>query len=233
MTSGGFRRIIDGKRRKKKAAINGLPAVLSVKTGAARAAAPAPWVWVKDMRVITGSARGARLETLDGTETRPTADRVKEAVFSSLQFELEGRRVLDLFAGSGQLGIEALSRGASLAVFIDQSAEAVRVVRANLAHTRLAERARVLENEAAAYLSHCRDTYDIIFLDPPYGKGLIEALLPHAARCLTPNGVVVAEAARIDPMPQEADSLVLAQRKIYGKTAVGYYRSRGVETACL
>lgn len=185
------------------------------------------------MRVITGSARGARLETLEGLETRPTAERVKEALFSSIQFELEGRRVLDLFAGSGQLGIEALSRGAALAVFVDQSAEAVRIVKQNLMHTRLYERARVLEGEAAAFLARAKDQYDVIFLDPPYGKGILEALLPEAARHLSPNGVLVAEGARTDPMPQQAGVFALAQRKTYGKTAIGLYRSEDVDASCL
>lgn len=181
------------------------------------------------MRVITGSARGARLETLEGLETRPTAERVKEALFSSIQFELEGRRVLDLFAGSGQLGIEALSRGASLGVFIDQSADAIRIIKSNLMHTRLFEKARVLETEAESFLSRTREQYDVIFLDPPYHKGLLEKLLPHAVAHLSPHGVLVTEGAKDDLMPETAGDFRLFQKKLYGKTAIGFYRGKDVD----
>ncbi len=176
------------------------------------------------MRVITGSARGARLKTLPGLATRPTAERVKEALFSSIQFELEGRRVLDLFAGSGQLGIEALSRGAALAVFVDHSADAVQIIRENLAHTHLAERSRVLEGEADAFLARSKDCFDVILLDPPYRQGFLEKLLPLAAAKLSDGGVLVAESAREDPMPEKAGKLGLVQKKRYGKTTIGFYR---------
>ena len=107
------------------------------------------------MRVITGSARGVRLKTPDGMQTRPTADRVKEAIFSIIQFEIEGRRVLDLFAGTGQLGIEALSRGAEHAVFVDARREAVALVRENLKRTRLSDRAETVQGDYLDYLSRC------------------------------------------------------------------------------
>ena len=108
------------------------------------------------MRVITGSARGVRLKTPDGMQTRPTADRVKEAVFSIIQFEIEGRKVLDLFAGTGQLGIEALSRDAEHAVFVDARREAVALVRENLKRTRLSDRAETVQGDYLDYLSRCR-----------------------------------------------------------------------------
>ncbi|ADU27579.1 16S rRNA (guanine(966)-N(2))-methyltransferase RsmD [Ethanoligenens harbinense] len=184
------------------------------------------------MRVITGSARGARLETLSGLETRPTAERVKEALFSSIQFELEGRRVLDLFAGSGQLGIESLSRGAALAVFVDQSADAVKIIKANLTHTRLFEKARVLETEAELFLARAPETYDVIFLDPPYHHGFLEKLLPHAAAHLSAHGVLVAEGAKDDSMPEAVGDLRLVQKKSYGKTAIGFYRGKDVDVSC-
>ena len=121
------------------------------------------------MRVITGLARGRRLETLPGEETRPTAERVKEALFSILQFEIEGRRVLDLFAGSGQLGIEALSRGAADCLFVDSARDSVRLVQENLRRCGLA--ARVLQCDALGILKS-GEKFDLIFLDPPYGSGL-------------------------------------------------------------
>ncbi len=123
------------------------------------------------MRIITGSARGVRLETLLGEDvTRPTAERVKEAIFSAIQFETEGRRVLDLFAGSGQMGLEALSRGAAACMFIDASEAAMAVVKRNAKKTRLDDRCRYLISDYRNYLRKARgrEPFDLVFLDPPY-----------------------------------------------------------------
>ena len=134
------------------------------------------------MRVITGSARGRKLKELTGMDTRPTTDRVKEAIFSIIQFDLEGRRVLDLFAGTGQLGIEALSRGAASAVFVEHRREAANLIRDNLALTGLAGSARVVDGDAFAFLSSARETFDIILLDPPFAAGLWENALDAISR---------------------------------------------------
>lgn len=124
----------------------------------------------KAMRIITGTARGTRLVTLEGENTRPTGERVKEAVFSMIQFDIEGRRVLDLFGGSGQLGLEALSRGAGSAVIIDSSPEAVEIIKTNAKATRLFDRCRIsiMEYEPFLHRAAGRENFDIIFLDPPY-----------------------------------------------------------------
>ena len=129
------------------------------------------------MRVITGSARGRKLLTLEGEDVRPTTDRVKEAVFSVIQFETEGRRFLDFFAGSGQMGIEALSRGAKEAVFVDSAKKSVEIIRKNLASTKLAENANVVQTDWKSYLSVSGTQFDIAFLDPPYGKGILQRAL--------------------------------------------------------
>ena len=126
------------------------------------------------MRVITGSARGMALKAPKGMDTRPTMDQVKEGIFSAIQFEVEGRRVLDLFAGSGQMGIEALSRGAKSAVFVDMREDACKVVRENLAKTRLEQNARVVRADYLSYLVSARETFDLIFLDPPYAEVFLE-----------------------------------------------------------
>ena len=127
------------------------------------------------MRVIAGEARGRRLEALPGTDvTRPPLSQVKEAMFSIVQFDLPGARVLDLYAGSGQLGIEALSRGANSAVFVDAREDACKLIRENLKRTRLQEDARVVRGDYLDYLSRCREQYDIIFLDPPYAEVFLE-----------------------------------------------------------
>ena len=125
------------------------------------------------MRVITGTARGRVLRTLEGEDVRPTTDRVKEAVFSIIQFEIEGRRVLDLFAGSGQLGIEALSRGAASATFVDMSKDSLSTVKYNLEHTKLGDNAKVVQTDALSFLKLTKDKFDIVFLDPPYASSLV------------------------------------------------------------
>ena len=127
------------------------------------------------MKIITGKAKGMNLETLEGEATRPTSQRVKEAVFSMIQFELEGRKVLDLFAGSGQLGLEALSRGAASCTFIDEAREAVDIIIKNAKNAKLFDRARVSAIDYAAFLRGAagNEKYDIIFLDPPYASSYV------------------------------------------------------------
>ena len=148
------------------------------------------------MHIITGSARGVRLETLKGEQTRPTSERAKEAIFSMLQFGLEGRRVLDLFSGSGQMGLEALSRGAAAAVLVDKGKDAVGVITRNAGKTKLADRARIVTSDALSYLSRCTDgPFHLVFLDPPYAAGLLPCVLRTLLekRLLTPGATVVAE----------------------------------------
>ena len=132
------------------------------------------------MRVITGTARGMRLKELPGLETRPTTDKVKESVFNIVQFDVEGRRGLDLFGGTGQMGIEALSRGAASCTFVDVRKEAAAVIRANLAHTKLEEQGKVVQGDYLAFLTGCREKFDLVFLDPPYGAGMLEKALEAA-----------------------------------------------------
>jgi 16S rRNA (guanine966-N2)-methyltransferase len=181
------------------------------------------------MRVITGNAKGAKLTTLEGMDLRPTTERVKEAVFSTIQFEIEGRRVLDLFAGSGQLGIEALSRGAQSAVFVDANKQAVAVIKENLTHVKLPEQATVISGDSIAYLGHANAVFDIVFIDPPYSKSLASAALPLAAALMSPQGVLICETARNDPMPQSAGAFELIQKRNYGKTAISIYRAKNIE----
>ena len=129
------------------------------------------------MRIITGTARGRRLMTLQGDAVRPTPERVKEALFSMLQFQLEGRRVLDLFAGSGQIGLEAPSRGAREVVFVDASRESVSVVEKNIQSTGLSRGAKVVPMDSLLFLQRKNEPFDIAFLDPPYHTGLLQQAL--------------------------------------------------------
>lgn len=176
------------------------------------------------MRVITGSARGRRLFTLEGNDVRPTTDRVKEALFSIVQFELEGRRVLDLFAGSGQLGIEALSRGAAEAVFVDASKKSVEVVKKNLEVTSLSKSAVVLCGDSLAFLKTRREKFDIAFLDPPYSTGLLQKALELVPAVMNEGGVIVCEAPPNEPMPEAAGPFRLVKKYKYGKVSLFSYR---------
>ena len=134
------------------------------------------------MRVITGKAKGVRLEVPAGERTRPTSERSKEAMFSMIQFEIAGRRVLDLFAGSGQLGIEAVSRGAVRAVFVDSSREAVEVIRKNLNKAKTEPFCEVIFVDWASYLHRCKERFDLVFLDPPYALGAVPKALAELTR---------------------------------------------------
>lgn len=149
------------------------------------------------MRVITGSARGTKLDALEGEITRPTTDKVKEAVFSMIQFDIEGRAVLDLFAGSGQLALEALSRGAARATLIDQSRDAVAIITANAKKTHLYEKCRISAADYTSFIRGAagRDKYDIVFLDPPYNTGLLASSLKaiSTADILSVGAVIVCE----------------------------------------
>lgn len=177
------------------------------------------------MRVITGSARGAKLRTLDGLATRPTSDRVKEAIFNIIQFDIEGRRVLDLFGGSGQLAIEALSRGAAYAVLVDQNPQAVSVIKENLKKTKLDQKASVFQSDYLRFLSTTRDRFDIIFLDPPYAENFIENALRKISEIdiLTEGGIIVCERSRERSLPATVGDLICSKDYCYGKTAVNLY----------
>lgn len=173
------------------------------------------------MRVIAGSARGIPLKAPVGMDTRPTVDKVKEAVFGSLQFSLPGSRVLDLFAGSGALGIEALSRGAAAAVLVEKQAAAMAVIRQNLRAARCEAGATLLQMDYLAALSRLREPFSFIFLDPPYAAGFyypaIRAI--RERELLAPGGRIVAEHDGSLEIPEGFSE---ARRKKYGKTYISY-----------
>ena len=183
------------------------------------------------MRVITGSARGMALKAPKGMDTRPTMDQVKEGIFSAIQFEVEGRRVLDLFAGSGQMGIEALSRGAKSAVFVDMREDACKVVRENLAKTRLEQNARVVRADYLSYLSSARETFDLIFLDPPYAEVCLDNSLKRISEIdiLSDSGIIITERPFGKELPAGVPGLVRYRDYRYGKAAVTIYRRQPQE----
>ena len=170
------------------------------------------------MRIITGSARGAKLETPEGNATRPTAERVKEAIFSMIQFDIEGREALDLFAGSGQLGLEALSRGAARATFTDTSREVTELIKRNAQHTHLFDRCRISCTDWKAFVksSAGREKFGVIFIDPPYGENIAYEVLS----TVTKAGIVADHAMLIvesgNPEPVVCAGLSLVRHARYG-----------------
>ena len=178
------------------------------------------------MRVITGTARGIQLKTPEGMVTRPTADRVKEAMFSIIHFEVPGAAVLDLFGGTGQLGIEALSRGAKSAVFVDAGEPACRLIRENLKRTRLDGQGRVVRSDYLDYLSRCREKFDIILLDPPYAEVFLENALKRITEIdiLREGGIIVAERPLGKDLPWDFPGYERSKDYKYGKTLLTIYR---------
>lgn len=178
------------------------------------------------MRVITGKARGVQLKTPDGLLTRPTADKVKEALFSIINFDIPGANVLDLFGGTGQLGIEALSRGAKSATFVDAREDACRLIRENLKRTKLEPDGTVIRSDYMDYLNRCRKKYDIIFLDPPYAEVFLENSLNRITEIdiLLSGGIIVTERPLGKELPFEFEGYTRSRDYKYGKTLLAIYR---------
>ena len=180
------------------------------------------------MRIITGAAKGKRLVTLEGRDVRPTPERVKEGLFSALQFDIEGRRVLDLFAGSGQLGLEALSRGAKSAVFVDASDASVKIVKQNIELTGFGDKARVFRSDYASFAAVSRDTFDIAFLDPPYSAGLLMPAVKAVLPLRSDYGAIVCEHPPEVVPKQSVGVFSVAKTYSYGKVLITVYRKGAV-----
>ena len=181
------------------------------------------------MRVITGQARGMKLKTLEGEDVRPTTDMVKEAIYSIIQFSVPGANVLDLFAGSGQLGIEALSRGASGCTFIDKNKAAADTVKENLLHCKLNDSARIDNTDSINFLKLTPAKNDLALLDPPYRQGLLDKALPLLGRVMNDGGVVVCEHEKEYAPAEEYGELKLRKRYRYGKIMLSVYDVGGSE----
>lgn len=182
------------------------------------------------MRVITGTARGRKLVTVEGTDVvRPTADGVKEAIFSAIQFEIEGRTVLDLFAGSGQLGIEALSRGAAECYFVDSAAASIKAVRQNVESTGFTERSHIMNMPFSAFLKSTRAVFDIAILDPPYNYKIIQKALPLLTEKMTERGVIVCEHEKECVLPRETGGFEQARQLRHGRISLTIYRRPNLE----
>lgn len=176
------------------------------------------------MRVVTGCARGMALETVQGTDiVRPTTQKVKEAVFSTIQFDIPFAKVLDLFCGCGQMGIEALSRGAEFCVFVDSNKKSLDVTKANLTKTSLFKQSRVVAMDCKNFLTTTKDTFDIAFLDPPYNKGMLEEALALLTSKMGEKGIILCEHDKHDTLPQEIEGFYLKKKYSYSRVAVSRY----------
>ena len=176
------------------------------------------------MRVITGSAKGRKLIPPEGRDVRPTPDRVKEAIFSALQFDIEGRRVLELFAGSGQLSCEALSRGAESAVLVDSSAASVKIARANIENCGFSDKAKIIQSDFSAFCAMSRDEFDIVFLDPPYSSGLLMPAIKAVLPLMSDYGVIVCEHPVEVCLEEAVVGFKISRSYRYGKVLLTVYR---------
>lgn len=176
------------------------------------------------MRIITGLAKGKRLVTPEGLDVRPTPEKVKEGLFSALQFDIEGRRVLDLFAGSAQLSLEALSRGAQSAVIVDNSAASIRVIKKNIESCGFEDKARVVQSDYAGFCASSRDTFDIVFLDPPYNAGFLMPAVKAVLPLMSDYGFIVCEHPPEVALDEKVGGFAIAKTYRYGKVHLTVYR---------
>jgi len=184
------------------------------------------------MRIITGTARGVRLETLEGLDTRPTGEKVKEAIFSMIQFEIEGRRVLDIFSGSGQLALEALSRGAESAVMIDASKDAAAVIRRNAVKAKMISNSKVIVSDHKTALRGLEgQKFQLIFADPPYAERLIPDTVDRVLRhgLLSDGGIMICESEEKEPYLRP--ELTVRKHNKYGRSYITVYEKNATEIA--
>ncbi len=178
------------------------------------------------MRVISGKAKGLKLLAPDGIDTRPTTDRVKESVFNLLMPYLPAQSVLDLFAGSGAMGIEAVSRYCGYCVFVEKNLSALEIIHKNTEKAKISDDVRIIRSDALSYLSETKDAFDIIFLDPPYNKGFINPVLSIIAekKLLNLGGVIVCETELNGETVSHTDFECIKQAK-YGKTIISIFKN--------
>ena len=176
------------------------------------------------MRIITGLAKGKRLVTPDGLDVRPTPEKVKEGLFSAIQFDTEGRRVLDLFAGSGQLGLETVSRGAESAVLVDNSVTSIKIIKKNVESCGFEDRVKVVQSDFNSFCAACRDTFDIVFLDPPYAAGFLVPALKSVLPLVSDYGFVVCEHPPEVEVPETIGGFCVSKTYRYGKINLTLYR---------
>lgn len=178
------------------------------------------------MRIITGEYRGRKLETPSGYDIRPTSDKVRESIFNLLMADTYGSVFCDLFAGTGSLGIEALSRGAKLCYFCDRSKESIGIIKRNIEHCGAEEKSIILQGDFTRNLNRIHEKIDVFLIDPPYRDGLYEKCLEIIENLdlLAVNGIIIAEHGSHDDVPEQVGRIVKVRQRKYGKTTVSIYR---------
>lgn len=179
------------------------------------------------MRVITGIAKGIKLHTLEGESVRPSSEKVKEAVFSSIQFELQNVTFLDLFAGSGQMGIEAISRGAERSVFIDNNSQSISIIKQNTKNCNLNDKSVIFKSDYKDFLKNTNLNFDIAFLDPPYYLGILNEALTLTSEKMSENGIIICEHPVDISLPESINGFNKAKNYKYGKIIITVYRKNG------
>ena len=179
------------------------------------------------MRIISGRFKGRRLTAPAGMDTRPTADRIKESIFNILGHSIRNTKVLDLFAGTGALGIEALSRGAESAVFVDQADKAVSAIRHNVRRLEVEDRINIIRwniRKNLNCLTSIKRNFDLVFMDPPYERDFVSPTLANLISCgaLYPNGRIVIEHGIREPVDVAFEMLSLVDQRSFGKTLVSF-----------
>lgn len=175
------------------------------------------------MRVISGKKKGKKLELLKSDTVRPTTDKVKESIFNVIQFDIVGANFLDLFAGSGQIGIEALSRGAKNVTFVDKNRNSINVIKKNLFVTDFLKDSKIINIDALVFLQSQHNYFDIAFLDPPYNTDLLEKSLSMIENVMSKNGIIICEHNIEKFLPNEVANFTLFKIYKYGKIAVSIY----------
>lgn len=176
------------------------------------------------MRIISGNFKGRKLKTLEGMNTRPTADRIKESLFNILGSKVYDSKVLDLFAGSGALGLEALSRGACFCVFIDSSKDAISIVKDNINLCKQENNSKIINKDYLVALKSLEDKFDIIFVDPPYSKGIEISVLENINTMLSEDGIIIIETDKADIPPDNINGLIKYDARKYGRTLISFYK---------
>lgn len=177
------------------------------------------------MRVIAGFARGTKLKALENDNIRPTTDKVKEAVFSMIHFELIGKSFLDLFAGSGQMAIEALSNGAKSATIVDSNKKSIGVIKENISKCKCEDSVKVIYSKVESFLRSTNEKFDIIYLDPPYFTDDMDKVLPLLANVCKDTSVIICETTREKNLPDTVANFKISKQKRYGKIIITFYRS--------
>lgn len=175
------------------------------------------------MRVISGWARGKKLQEINDPDVRPTTDRVKESLFNIIQFELIGASFLDLFGGTGQIGIEALSRGASNVFIVDNKKESLRIIRKNVLNLSSSSNINIIDSDAVNFIKNTSLKFDIIFLDPPYNSGILELIFPYIDKIMNDKGIVITETNLDNALLNSNGSLKFKKSYKYGKISINLY----------